>query len=207
MAPKRKITDEQNSHTKPSKRIKTSEDVSRLNHNVPTAKSSSNDVTSNLKEQSTQIQQSPTATKKTTFKGNIRKLASQRPFPTVATSVSATGPKSAHKEGNNLICVSRKTTLGSYLSRCKRVLVEQGYDNLHLHAMGAAIPHLLKLAVSLPEILPYPRADLKIEIRTGTIGVMDELIPENEEEDIEMRTRGKAGVSVRLQLCHINKPG
>jgi hypothetical protein len=58
---------------------------------------------------------------------HIRKLAPPRPFPTVPTSVSASGPKSSHKEGKNLICITRNTPLAAYLSRCKKLLVDEGF--------------------------------------------------------------------------------
>ncbi|KAF8515896.1 hypothetical protein JB92DRAFT_2913000 [Gautieria morchelliformis] len=131
---------------------------------------------------------------------NIRKLAPPRPFPTVPTSVSASGPKSAHKEGKNLICVTRHTPLAAYLSRCKKLLVEEGYNMIQLHGMGAAIPHLLTLSVTLPRILPFAKDDIQIEVRTGTIEVLDEVIPDDEDEDISLRTRGKGGVSVILKI-------
>lgn len=56
----------------------------------------------------------------------IKRLAAPRPFPTVPTSVSATGPRSAHKEGKNYICLTRKTPLGAYLRRCKEVIMADG---------------------------------------------------------------------------------
>jgi ribonuclease P/MRP protein subunit RPP20 len=56
-------------------------------------------------------------------KYTTRKLAPKRPFPTVATSVNASGPKSSHHEGKNLICITRKTPLGRYLQRCKEILI------------------------------------------------------------------------------------
>ena len=59
-------------------------------------------------------------------KAKYRKLAPPRPFPTVPTSVSATGPRSAHVEGKNYICVTRKTPLGAYLRRCKDVVLKAG---------------------------------------------------------------------------------
>lgn len=57
----------------------------------------------------------------------IRKLAPPRPFPTVPTSVSATGPKSQHKKGKNWICITRRTALGAYLRRCKELVMKDGY--------------------------------------------------------------------------------
>jgi len=130
----------------------------------------------------------------------FRKLAPPRPFPTLPISMSASGPKSAHKDGKNLICITRHTPLAAYLSRCKKLLVDEGYKTLHLHAMGAAIPHLLTLSVSLPPILPFNRDKIKIDVCTGTIEVMDEVIPEDEDEDMSLRTRGKGGVSVMIQV-------
>ena len=57
----------------------------------------------------------------------IKKLTPPRPFPTVPTSVSATGPRSAHSEGKNYICITRKTPLAAYLRRCKDVIMVDGY--------------------------------------------------------------------------------
>lgn len=59
-------------------------------------------------------------------KVKYRKLAPPRPFPTVPTSVSATGPRSAHVEGKNYICITRKTPLAMYLRRCKDVVLKDG---------------------------------------------------------------------------------
>jgi hypothetical protein len=63
-------------------------------------------------------------------KHKIKKLVPPRPFPTVPTSVSATGPRSAHKEGKNYICLTRKTPLGAYLRRCKDVILKDGCATL-----------------------------------------------------------------------------
>lgn len=60
-------------------------------------------------------------------KSKIRKLAPPRPFPTVPTSMSATGPRSSHTEGKNYICITRKTSLGMYLRRCKDIILKDGY--------------------------------------------------------------------------------
>lgn len=66
--------------------------------------------------------------------------------------------------------------------------------------MGAAIPHLLQLSVSLPSILPHPAEDIHTEVLTGTVEVQDELIPEDEDEDISYRTRGKSTLSVIVKI-------
>jgi hypothetical protein len=56
----------------------------------------------------------------------VNKLVPPRPLPTVPAGVSATGPRSAHHEGKNYITVTRKTKLGSYLRRCKDVILKDG---------------------------------------------------------------------------------
>ena len=56
----------------------------------------------------------------------VRKLVPPRPFPTVPASVSATGPRSAHTDGKNYICITRRTELGAYLRRCKDVFLKDG---------------------------------------------------------------------------------
>ncbi|KAJ7778640.1 hypothetical protein DFH07DRAFT_865426 [Mycena maculata] len=133
-------------------------------------------------------------------RGRINKLTPARPFPTVPTSVSATGPRSAHKEGKNLICITRKTPLSVYLRRCKNVIINDGYKTLHLSAMGAAIPHLLQLSVALPPILPFAADEIHSHITTGTMEVQDEIIPDDEDEDITYRTRGKSTLLIVIKI-------
>ncbi|KAJ7802856.1 hypothetical protein B0H14DRAFT_2385044 [Mycena olivaceomarginata] len=130
----------------------------------------------------------------------INKLTPARPFPTVPVSVSATGPPSAHKEGKNLICITRKTPLATYLRRCKNVIINDGYKTLHLSAMGAAIPHLLQLAVALPPILPFGADEIHSTVTTGTMEVQDEVLPDDEDEDITYRTRGKSTLLVVIKV-------
>ncbi|KAF9540656.1 hypothetical protein CPC08DRAFT_615339, partial [Agrocybe pediades] len=130
----------------------------------------------------------------------INKLVPPRPFPTVPTSVSATGPRSAHREGKNMICLTRKTSLSTYMRRCKNVILEDGYKTLHLSAMGAAIPLLVQLICALPPILPFSQDEIHTEITTGTIEVHDEVIPEDEDEDLTYRTRDKSVLRVVFKI-------
>lgn len=130
----------------------------------------------------------------------INKLAAPKPFPAVAASASATGPRSAHKEGKNYICLTRKTSLGAYMRRCKNLVINDGYKIFHLHAAGAAIPLLLQLACALPPILPFSRDEIHTDISTGTVEVQDEIIPEDEDEDLAYRTRGKSTLYIIFRI-------
>ncbi|KAG6865676.1 hypothetical protein C0991_000446 [Blastosporella zonata] len=130
----------------------------------------------------------------------INKLVPPRPFPTVPTSVSATGPRSAHKEGKNFICITRKTALGAYMRRCKDIVLKDGYKTLHFSAMGAAIPLLLQLAVALPPILPFAADEVTTQVTTGTVEVQDEVIPDDDDEDLTYETRGKSTLKIVIKF-------
>ena len=73
-------------------------------------------------EEVQQVAKPPTKPKRR----RIKKLVPPRPFSTVPASASATGPRSAHSEGKNYICVTRKTPLAAYLRRCKSVILDDG---------------------------------------------------------------------------------
>ena len=66
--------------------------------------------------------------------------------------------------------------------------------------MGAAIPHLATLTVSLPLILPFASDEITTEVLTGTVEVQDEVIPEDEDEDVSYQTRIKSSMSVVIKI-------
>lgn len=66
--------------------------------------------------------------------------------------------------------------------------------------MGAAISHLSRLAVSLPNILPHARESIQTEVRTGSVDVTDEIIPDADDEDIYLQTRTKATLNVIIRI-------
>jgi ribonuclease P/MRP protein subunit RPP20 len=65
--------------------------------------------------------------------------------------------------------------------------------------MGAAIPHAAMLATSLVRILPYPKDEVMTSIKTGTVNVLDEVIPIYEDDEPE--TRGRSKSSVEIVIC------
>ncbi|TFL07821.1 hypothetical protein BDV98DRAFT_609788 [Pterulicium gracile] len=124
----------------------------------------------------------------------------QRPFPSVPTSTSATVPYSARTDGKNFICITRKTSLGTYMRRCKDVVLKDGYKTLTLCAMGAAIPLLIQLSAALPPILPYAASDIVTEITTGTQDVQDELIPDDDEQEPTFESRSKSTLTIVMKI-------
>src|ERR1700722_1162985 len=74
------------------------------------------------------------------------------------------------------------------------------YKTLHLSAMGAAIPLLAQLVLTLPAILPFHPDEWRVETTTGTVEVQDEMIPDDESEDMKYRTRLKSTMIVVLRI-------
>lgn len=138
----------------------------------------------------------------------IRKLAPPRPFPAVASSAPATAPRSLHKEGKNNICITRRTKLAAYLRRCKALITEDGFKEIRLSAMGAAIPHLTLLAGSLPQIVP---GDLNVEVQTGSVDVVDQMLEDSGDEDAgngdkEFRARVKSTMNIIIRVGGQGEP-
>ncbi|KAK2460646.1 hypothetical protein APHAL10511_007116 [Amanita phalloides] len=138
------------------------------------------------------------ATNKPTKPGQkIRKLVPPPPW---------SEPRSG-KEGKNYISLTRKTALGAYMRRCKALILDDGYTSIHLSAMGAAIPLLMQLVCSLPDILPHPRNEIHKEVVTGTVEVQDEIIPDDLDKDVEYNTRCKSTLRVTLTVGKEEKEG
>lgn len=66
--------------------------------------------------------------------------------------------------------------------------------------MGAAIPLLLQLSCALPPILPFSKDEIHAETTTGTVELQDEVIPDDEDEDITYKTRGKSTLYVIIRI-------
>jgi hypothetical protein len=66
--------------------------------------------------------------------------------------------------------------------------------------MGAAIPHLVQLVAALPPILPFHADEISTQLLTGTVEVRDEIIPEDDDDDITYRIRGKSSLTVVLKI-------
>lgn len=64
--------------------------------------------------------------------------------------------------------------------------------------MGATIPHALLLSTSLPAALAptFNSSDIKISTITGTVQCIDEVIPDEEDEDED-----EGGMQIRNKAC------
>lgn len=148
------------------------------------------------------------------------RLGTSRPWPSVPGSSNATGPRSARADGNNKFLISRKVELAVYLRKLKECVLKEGYvtwctaqeswtepvvdgryKTLYITAVSAAIPHMLLLATSFPEILPYHKDDIKIDYRTGTVLSMDEIEPDSDDDTFgELVERKNSSLSATITI-------
>ncbi|KAJ9119973.1 hypothetical protein QFC24_005456 [Naganishia onofrii] len=116
-----------------------------------------------------------------------RRMPPKKPLPKTSTSNDGQSilgrPKGASGSnptrdvtGRNVVFVTRKTGLGSYMRRCKALLVDEGMNEITLHALCVAIPHAIMLLYALVDILPYPKQFIHHEIRTESVECMDEMV-------------------------------
>jgi hypothetical protein len=74
------------------------------------------------------------------------------------------------------------------------------FKEVHLTAMGAAIPHAVLLATSLPPILPFDSREVETIVTTGTTTVMDEVQPVYDDEEGKMETRDKSTIMIVIRI-------
>jgi ribonuclease P/MRP protein subunit RPP20 len=77
------------------------------------------------------------------------------------------------------------------------------YRKIYLSALGPAIAHALLLSTSLPAALAptFASSDIKTSITTGTVQCVDEVIPDEEDEEEDegaMQVRQKSCVNIDI---------
>ncbi|GAA93504.1 uncharacterized protein L969DRAFT_51873 [Mixia osmundae IAM 14324] len=101
--------------------------------------------------------------------------------------------------------ITRKSSFAFYLRKGVTSFRDEGVVVVQLHALGAAIPMALSLALAIPDALPCGSAGLETQIKTGSIELQDEIIPPDDREDLDIQTqtRTKSTVEVTMRLKHI----
>ncbi|KAL8293786.1 hypothetical protein RQP46_000487 [Phenoliferia psychrophenolica] len=160
--------------------------------------------------------------KRPRHEGALRRLAHAVPraagvTPTATLGGSKIGGKSKdlNTPGSLIeeMWVTRKGLgFGGYLKKGVASFVERGATKLTVHAMGAAIPLALSLAMAIRDAVPGGTPDedgdgaVKMEVRTGTFDVSDEITPEDDDEDVVYQTRSKSTISVDLTTTTLLSP-
>ncbi|KAI5480548.1 hypothetical protein MNV49_000244 [Pseudohyphozyma bogoriensis] len=138
----------------------------------------------------------PPPPKRAFHEGKLRRLAVPLPGKAKAgTGSTLSGAKIGGKskdlnvvgEIREEMFVTRKGIgFGGYFKKGVASFLENGCSSLTIHAMGAAIPLALSLSMAIRDALPGgtpqegKEASVKLEIKTGTVDVPDEITPDDE---------------------------
>jgi len=127
---------------------------------------------------------------------STRKNGTHATLPIKNVQGTKTRRTDSSKDGweRDVVFVTRNTSLGALMGRCRSLIMVEGYvtpslqglkwvradsryTRIRLHALAAAIPHALLLLHALLDILPYPQGDkgMWYEIRTGSTECVEEV--------------------------------
>ncbi|TIA89141.1 hypothetical protein E3P99_02226 [Wallemia hederae] len=124
----------------------------------------------------------------------IRKLPPPPTHPTVHGRASSVASTSKPKEVN-VINISRKKSTMGYIRRIQQLVLDKGFNKIHLHALSAAIPFTLTL---IPILRQHFGNSVRFSTRTSTVTVVDEVIPTNKEDDIRTQNRNQSAVRITM---------
>ncbi|GBC10524.1 hypothetical protein RclHR1_00970025 [Rhizophagus clarus] len=113
-------------------------------------------------------------------KKNIRKRMPQRPA-TIPTD----------------IYVSRKSNFKGQLFRAKKLLMENGYPSITIHGLGAAIQKSINLVLALNDLT---HNQIIYKTTTSTVQLVDDIIPDDDDKDLESQIRQNSAVHIQVSL-------
>ncbi|KAL1919552.1 uncharacterized protein VTP21DRAFT_2245 [Calcarisporiella thermophila] len=95
------------------------------------------------------------------------------------------------------IYVSRKSSFHAHLDRARKLLLSDGEKVVIIHGMGAAINKAITLALAVRDKM----ADqVEIRCRTSTVMLVDDVEPEDMDEDLMTQERNNSAVHIELSL-------
>ncbi|XP_065898424.1 ribonuclease P protein subunit p20-like [Dysidea avara] len=112
----------------------------------------------------------------------------------VGTHVMRKHPPSKLSKRKNDIYINRRTEFPVQLVRCTKLL-EEGYNEITIHGLGAAINRAINLALKLQDTSPY---ELKSEVTTSTVEVMDEFEPLEDDQHYQSQSRNTSAIHIKL---------
>ncbi|CAO3650053.1 unnamed protein product [Cunninghamella blakesleeana] len=117
-------------------------------------------------------------TKRKAIEGTIHKRVPQRP----AASKSE-------------IYISQKSKPNVIVKRIKQLMVNEKFNTIHLHGMGAVTAHTILIAQCTKKAL---NNEVNIIPTTGTVTLIDDIIPEDMDKDIETQQRNNSVIHIKI---------
>ncbi|CAG8482996.1 6165_t:CDS:2 [Diversispora eburnea] len=96
------------------------------------------------------------------------------------------------------IYVSRNSNFKGQLFRAKRLLLEDGHSPIIIiHGLGAAIQKSINLVLTLNDLL---QNQIVYKVTTGTVNLVDDIIPDDDDKDLEVQTRNNSSIHIEVSL-------
>lgn len=102
-------------------------------------------------------------------------------------------PLKSVPSSDKYIYISSSTNMYSLLKRVRRQLITQQADMVTICGMGRAVNKTSMLALQMQEMV-----GCRLVIRTGTVEMVDDLVPVDEDEDITAQSRRNSKIEVDL---------
>nr|XP_037290275.1 LOW QUALITY PROTEIN: ribonuclease P protein subunit p20-like [Rhipicephalus microplus] len=109
--------------------------------------------------------------------------------------------KSQLPRRENDLYVNMSTNFKGQLERCRK-LIDSGKTEVFVHAMGAAVGRAINLAL---QVEANYQGLLEMDVRTSTVGVVDDLEPLADDLEPTTQTRQTSAVHIRLFMPNVQK--
>ncbi|CAG8436360.1 2699_t:CDS:2 [Ambispora gerdemannii] len=91
----------------------------------------------------------------------------------------------------------KKPNFIGQLERAKKLLLQERYPKIIIHALGPAIPRAIDLVMQLNETT---HNQIEYKTTTSTVSLFDDIEPEDEEQDYEIQKRYNSAVHIQVSL-------
>ncbi|XP_014671897.1 PREDICTED: ribonuclease P protein subunit p20-like [Priapulus caudatus] len=102
-------------------------------------------------------------------------------------------PRRLPKRKND-VYVTRKTDFKAQLARCQKLL-DSGYNEIYVHALGAAINRGLNMALQLKE---RGLGTIDLAVHTSSVELVDDLEPTDDQHDQKTQTRMNSAIHIKV---------
>ncbi|KAH9380422.1 ribonuclease P protein subunit p20-like [Haemaphysalis longicornis] len=101
----------------------------------------------------------------------------------------------------NDVYVNMSTNFKGQLERCRKLL-DSGKTEVFVHALGAAVGRAINLAL---QVESHYQGVVELDVRTSTVGVVDDLEPLGDDLEPMTQTRQSSAVHIRLFMATADK--
>ncbi|KAF9428422.1 ribonucleases P/MRP protein subunit pop7 [Podila epigama] len=95
------------------------------------------------------------------------------------------------------IYVTKNSSYKGQLTRAKKLLLDDGEPFITLHAMGVAVERAISLAMGISSACSD---QVRCHTETGTVDLVDDVIPVDTEADLDTNSRQNSAVHIRIEM-------